>query len=614
MATALSLPVVVSGDGALAAFRQGLTGAYALSLLRQGPGQMLILLPVGVGKTGWLVATIIHALTIDRQHDLVVVLVPRWDILRELLSRLPANLHRVVLSPRPRSRCGDLDGEWLVYEQNGCGSLGRERLCGACPSRRHCSWPGQYGSHLRGTRLILATQQHLTLNPQFIAQLCQQTRAENPLVLIDESGLLIRRAERFIRQQELDNFIIAQEMMLAAAAKRTSRMREWLNLSRLVAQAPTPDLRGGHWQFPWVDGHWATEVQRAGVESFGLAFRFLGHELHHFARSDPAGRERLTSGDLRYATIPYLGKKFVICSGSMARDLARYRLDPNHARPALVSPFEHYRFEHPGTRWYNLCIADGAARFFPGNASRILDFFAALVARNIREGKRSLLVSRKRFLRMCQTGLRKRLNGLGVGPVKVVSGNWDRHNLDDPRVVALINYGVAGINRFEHVEAAYCLNSYYVSAWAVSQAVQDIEASSERYPLAVRSVGNPPRRQVHITLPDAREPILPRIAQGTLDQLEADVVIQAVGRVRPFTRPREVITFHTGDLPGVRYTFQFRSLAKARDFFNVQTPTQATHSNRVEHVRRMRALGRTLKDTAQELNVSVATIKRDLRA
>jgi hypothetical protein len=42
-----------------------------------------------------------------------------------------------------------------------------------------------------------------------------------------------------------------------------------------------------------------------------------------------------------------------------------------------------------------------------------------------------------------------------------------------------------------------------------------------------------------------------RLAQPTLEFKEHGVVVQAVGRVRPFTRPREVITFQMAELPGV---------------------------------------------------------------
>ena len=90
------------------------------------------------------------------------------------------------------------------------------------------------------------------------------------------------------------------------------------------------------------------------------------------------------------------------------------RLDPSHDGPAPSSPFEGHRFEHPQTRWFNLNSLAGAARFFPSNAGRILDFFAAKVARNVAEGRRTLLVCRKRFVPLCRRLLCERLAALGV--------------------------------------------------------------------------------------------------------------------------------------------------------------------------------------------------------
>jgi hypothetical protein len=351
-----------------------------------------------VGKTAWMVDLIVSALA-SSPYDLVVVLVPRWDILRELVQRLPPGLPRTILTPRPRKRCGDLDGPWVQYERQGLGSLGRAQLCGACPQRATCPWPGQYGSRLRGARLVLATQHHLTLNPAFLVHLQQQARARNVLALLDESNLLVRPVERTLRQDDLQRFLGAQEAHLIGTAPPKALESQWLELSRLVAQAPTSDLREGTWRFPWVDTEWATGVQAQGLELFGSGFRFLGYELHHFSQSDPGGRERLPNGDVRFAALPHLGSKFVVFNGSMAKELARYRIDPNHARPTLLAPFAKLQFRHPGTQWFNLNSLAGAAKFFPTNAGRVLDLIATKIARNVIAGKRTLLVSRRSSFR-----------------------------------------------------------------------------------------------------------------------------------------------------------------------------------------------------------------------
>jgi hypothetical protein len=97
---------------------------------------------------------------------------------------------------------------------------------------------------------------------------------------------------------------------------------------------------------------------------------------------------------------------------------------------------------------------------------------------------------------------------------------------------------VLGVNRFEHMEAAYCLNSYYARPDVIARAAQDLEPTTHRYPLSICTDGEPPRRRAVVQLPAGVEPITPHIAQQVLEQREADVVVQAVGRVRPFTSPR----------------------------------------------------------------------------
>jgi hypothetical protein len=78
----------IAGDEALATFRHGLTGPFTFQLLNQAEGRLLIQLPVGVGKTDWLLKILHHAPLTEPRNDLVVVLVPRWDILHELLRKL----------------------------------------------------------------------------------------------------------------------------------------------------------------------------------------------------------------------------------------------------------------------------------------------------------------------------------------------------------------------------------------------------------------------------------------------------------------------------------------------------------------------------------------------
>jgi hypothetical protein len=157
------------------------------------------------------------------------------------------------------------------------------------------------------------------------------------------------------------------------------------------------------------------------------------------------------------------------------------------------------------------------------------------------------------------------------------------------------------------------LTGYYISDATLSWAVQDMDPTIDSFPITIDCSGRPRQRQARVRLPDHRQTLLPDIARALLEQKEADVVVQAVGRVRPFTRPREIITFHTGLLPGVRYHLQFQGLAEARSFFGIPTPQQAALASKAEQARRLRVQGRSIPQIAQEMGVSLSTAKRYLR-
>jgi hypothetical protein len=207
-------------------------------------------------------------------------------------------------------------------------------------------------------------QAHLTVNPRFVDHLRRLTRAEKTLALLDESNLLMRPSVRVLTRVELTNFVESQRDLPESDRYDAAKAARWLELSSLLAQARTDDLWEGNWSFPAVDVAWALEVQRRGRALFGPAYRFLAYEVHHFAESDICSRERLP-GEVHFAALPSPGRSFIVYTGSMARELARYRIDPDHTRPSILSPFQELRFEHPETRWYNLNTLEGPRSTFP---------------------------------------------------------------------------------------------------------------------------------------------------------------------------------------------------------------------------------------------------------
>lgn len=128
---------LVAGDEALAQVRAGFTGPNFFRHLDAGAGRLLVQQPVGVGKSVWLAAAARHARQTARPDDLVLIVAPRLDILAETRERL-ADLKPLVLTGRPRRRCGNLDGPWSRLEHAGCGVLARHALCTECLVRGRC--------------------------------------------------------------------------------------------------------------------------------------------------------------------------------------------------------------------------------------------------------------------------------------------------------------------------------------------------------------------------------------------------------------------------------------------------------------------------------------------
>ena len=177
----------ILGEEALAAFRAYWNGPRLLDLITAHGGGALILWPIGVGKS-CAIDRIIEAAVGSGSYDLVVALFPTRRVLEERawIRTPPSGLKIVNLRPRPRQRCGDLDGPWRHFEQAGMAALGRVELCGRCPRRPGCYWPRQYGKGLEGAQVIFGTDAHLARSPDFGSQLAGWAGAARVLTLVDE--------------------------------------------------------------------------------------------------------------------------------------------------------------------------------------------------------------------------------------------------------------------------------------------------------------------------------------------------------------------------------------------------------------------------------------------
>ena len=447
----------ILGEEALAAFRAYWNGPRLLDLITEHGGGVLILWPIGVGKS-CAIDRIIEAAVGSGRYDLVIALAPTRRVLEERawIRTPPSGLKIVNLRPRPRQRCGDLDGPWRHFEQAGMAALGRVELCGRCPRRPGCYWPRQYGKGLEGAQVIFGTDAHIARSPDFGSQLAGWAGAARVLTLVDEINFLATGFRRRVARADLVRF--ARVLGEVDSGRWGAFHGDWCWRTELLLRAPSADLRHPDWRMPTFPIDWAVEVQARGWEAHDTRFRFLGHDLQQFGRSPLESRERHANGDLSFAAPPAVRGDVAIFSGTALPEFLRFRLGRD-----LACPFAGYRFGHPGTRWFNIASRLGMRAHFPGNADQILDFFASLVSRRLSEGRRPLLIAKKWFVGLCAAGLRRRLGEYHPSPVEIVTGDWDTIDLMRPDVIPLINFGLIGTNLFEHFDCAYCLTGFYVN-------------------------------------------------------------------------------------------------------------------------------------------------------
>ena len=131
----------------------------------------------------------------------------------------PPGVKIVNVRPRPRPRCGDLDTPWRHFEQAGIAALGRVELCGRCPRRPGCSWPGQYSAR-SGRPGIHATHAHFGRAPDFATQLADWAGTDRVLTLLDEVGFAATSFRRRVTHRDLALFADVLDAMPRRARDR----------------------------------------------------------------------------------------------------------------------------------------------------------------------------------------------------------------------------------------------------------------------------------------------------------------------------------------------------------------------------------------------------------
>jgi hypothetical protein len=597
----------ILGQAALFAFRSHWTAKRILQLNQKNP-QMLINWGVGVGKSHNIDRVITHAIE-SGKFDLVIVLPPTRAIIdeREWIRNPPSQYRVINLRPRPIELCDPkLNLIWAPIEQNGLGLLGKQVICKTkCSQSDTCFWPRQYGKSLEGVDVIFATHAHLERDPWFLNRLIEWAQAKHPLILLDESNFIMASTKRHITINSLDMFLAALKRYIPI--KNSEIHDQWKYMVNLLRIAPTRDLRDTGWVMPTITVDWALAIQERGYELFGSKFKFIAYLVVQFGYSAMESRGKDDNGDIHFSITPKIDANFIIYSGAINPKFAKHRLGIDFA-----TPFEGYRFSHPETRWYNIASSIGTKSSFPRNMPQILDFFAYLAVQRMKEGKRPLLVTKKCFVDQCVSRIQSRLLEIGLDDVLVVAGSDYDPDAESEYgiIVPIIHYGMIGTNQFEEFDCAFCLNGFYVNEEAVNSILQDLYASDLHIPIRIATGGVPRLRSAGVINFKDRFYNINQLAPMALEHLEVGTVVQAVGRVRPFTKSREIITFQCGAIPDVEYDQEFSGLKEAREFFGIPSRQKVKLNDRIVLIQEGKEEGLLQREVAEKLKIGLRTVKR----
>jgi hypothetical protein len=562
---------------------------------------VLIPLAPGVGKS--CAAQRLAQYALAHNHDLVIYIAPTRAIIAEIeiMQNLPPEAV-VVLERRPSQLCGDANRAWEDLERRGCAALAKDTLCSQCPhlddNGGSCTWPDQLDRIGPSTRLVIMTEQYLLLNPSLIPQLQEQVESQRTLVILDEARFLSSAIIQQFTRTELEGFRDA----LKKAAAGKAGVDAWLEGIHFLLDREV-ELKN-------VRRFWRSRLRRnvlatqqAGQQIFGSRFRYLAPELELLNSPVTTGQWRDGSTFEIVVRVDTNKSDVVVLAPYLDPEIVEERL----ARP-VVSLFSDVVFRHSKSRILNVADPIGTATTLScrEHFTRVVDFVLALTMRNAAQGRKTVLVTRKKFL----DRVRDRIEEVSAAldrPLQCVLACSDR-SLDycKPEEIALINYGIVGVNSLQSFDALYCIGGYYARSDHLNAVYQQSLPPSTRMPIGLRMEGR--RRRVYAADGDFTTRHHARRAQATHHLIERQVVLQAIGRVRPFTSPAEIVLFQCDDfLQELGPIEEFASLGVARRALHVPTLARMRRAAFGEHIRALCRGGKSLRAVAAELGISVST-------
>lgn len=554
----------------------------------------LVALSVGLGKST-LSEAMIQSPLVQEQFSLVIYAAAQTRILHERVAALRPGRDTLVLRPRPRERCGGMDGEWSRMERQGCSAAARRNLCVACAENRRCPWLRQFEG-LDRYRIIMGTQAYFNVASLVLLQRIRAAR--NALVLLDEDLILSRTFKQVIHGEELRrHHTLLRDLQAGASMSPAGNRAVEAHLRASAALLdPIRDPRDLQ-HVPLLPAEIAGKVQARGIERYGDDYHYLGDELFTCLLSR---RFRNSGGDPVYIWRPWLGDATVVLlSAELDPAIVQHRLGRE-----VTCVFPHRYTQHTETRIYNIRDHRFCASYLPAHLPHLVVPFAQFIKREMEGGDRVLLVTRKRFKGLVCAMLTPALTRVGAPGLRVVS---HEEMTGDQGEVPLISYGLQGINKFQEYSSVICIGSYNVAPRALTDLVNDVHRPDEHLPVEIAYQGG--LRTARLKGSE-RTPGLEDLVQRYLFQLEFNTANQAVGRVRHCTRPRTVVFCQQTELPYELEVPAFERFAGFRQHFGLETEREFQARKRAGIVAELRAQGLTQRQVAERSGLSLSTVKR----
>src|SRR5262249_36604586 len=237
------------------------------------------------------------------------------------------------------------------------------------------------------------TEQYLVLRPLLIRDIRTMVGSRRTLVVLDEALFTTTAIVWRFTRSDLQRFRTALAEMREKGSTDAG-VTAWIEGVDFLLDRDV--------ELPSPPRFWSNRlnrrmlaIQQAGYQAFGKSFRYLAPELELLNSEVATGQWR--DGDIFEIVVQVhtMGCDVVIMAPYLNAEIVEERL----SRP-VNTLFSNLVFRHSETRVINIADPIGTAKTLaqPEHFNRVVDFFLALVLKNVAQGQRTVLVTRKKFL------------------------------------------------------------------------------------------------------------------------------------------------------------------------------------------------------------------------